>query len=317
MQKNFRKSQEIKIFGKKINPFFVFYKYFYKSKFAKINIASNCFYFLFLHFKFLFLRKKDTPGGKMYHCYYDGGVSRNLELYNGNYEAEKFETMIFRTVIKKNMLVVDVGAHFGYYTLIAANIAGAGGKVFAFEPCPQNYKLLKLNIKINKYANIIPLQYCILDEKRNVKLYISPNNSGDNRISATDERRPFIYVNSITLDEFFHGKEKLIDVIKIDTQGAEFMVLKSMHSILSTNNHIICFTELWPQGLENNKSSLNDFYNLLTKYNFYIFYIDEENQKLTRMNLSKLSQVFIKREDCNLLCIKESFNLSALSQYIN
>lgn len=71
---------------------------------------------------------------------------------------EEFETEIFKKEIKKGDTVLDLGAHIGYYTLLAAKLVGEKGKVFAFEPEPTNFALLKKNIKINNYQNVIPVQ---------------------------------------------------------------------------------------------------------------------------------------------------------------
>ena len=68
---------------------------------------------------------------------------------------EKYETELFKKVVKEGMTVVDIGAHIGYYTLIAANLAGKKGKVYAFEPEAENYSLLVKNIKVNGYQNIV------------------------------------------------------------------------------------------------------------------------------------------------------------------
>lgn len=71
---------------------------------------------------------------------------------------EEFETEIFKKEIKKGDTVLDLGAHIGYYTLLAAKLVGEKGKVFAFEPEPTNFALLKKNIKINNHQNVIPVQ---------------------------------------------------------------------------------------------------------------------------------------------------------------
>jgi len=56
---------------------------------------------------------------------------------------------IFASVVKQGYFVVDVGAHFGYHTLIAAERVGNSGLVLAFEPSHFNFRTLKLNTKIN------------------------------------------------------------------------------------------------------------------------------------------------------------------------
>ena len=67
---------------------------------------------------------------------------------------DKYGTIIIKRNVKKNDVVIDLGAHIGYYTLMMAKLVGESGKVFAFEPEPRNLVLLKKNIKVNCYNNI-------------------------------------------------------------------------------------------------------------------------------------------------------------------
>ena len=67
-------------------------------------------------------------------------------------------TALVKRIVRNGDIVVDIGAHIGYYTLIFARLVGPKGKVFAFEPEPNNFNLLIKNIKINGYKNIIPVQ---------------------------------------------------------------------------------------------------------------------------------------------------------------
>ena len=75
------------------------------------------------------------------------------------------------------MVVVDIGSNIGYYTLIAAKILGSSGKVYAFEPEPNNYELLLKNIEVNGYTNIVPVQKA--DEWAfDLKTYVSSPEEG-------------------------------------------------------------------------------------------------------------------------------------------
>jgi hypothetical protein len=60
--------------------------------------------------------------------------------------------------IKPGMVVVDVGAHIGYYTWIFSELVGPSGKVISYEPSPENFPILVHNIKKKHLHNVIPIQ---------------------------------------------------------------------------------------------------------------------------------------------------------------
>ena len=94
---------------------------------------------------------------------------------------EQFETEVFKKEIEKGDTVLDLGSHIGYYTLIAAELVGEKGKVFAFEPEPTNFVLLKKNIKINNYQNVIPVQKAVSNKNGKGRLYLKEKKT-QNRI---------------------------------------------------------------------------------------------------------------------------------------
>ena len=85
----------------------------------------------------------EVQNHRMYLDTRDTGVAPHL-IMNGVYE--EFETQVFRSMVKPGMVVLDVGANIGYYTLIAADLVGEQGRVYAFEPHPSNYDLRVRNI---------------------------------------------------------------------------------------------------------------------------------------------------------------------------
>lgn len=110
------------------------------GKFYPIKIANA----------FLIRRLKSNVAMVMGHkMFLDCKDSLNLSINNGIYE--EFETNIVKEEIKKGDIVLEIGANIGYYTLIFAKLVGEKGKVFAFEPDPTNFALLKKNIEINGY----------------------------------------------------------------------------------------------------------------------------------------------------------------------
>ena len=71
--------------------------------------------------------------------------SSNVECALGSYEYEKVK--LFEKNIQKSSVVYDIGAHVGFYTLLASELVGDMGKVIAFEPVPLNLKYLKKHLE--------------------------------------------------------------------------------------------------------------------------------------------------------------------------
>ena len=82
-------------------------------------------------------------------------LSENIDslIYYGNYESKI--TTLFKKYIKPNMVVMDVGANVGYYTLLSAKLTKNQGRIIAFEPVKSTFLKLKENISLNKFNNII------------------------------------------------------------------------------------------------------------------------------------------------------------------
>ena len=102
---------------------------------------------------------------------------------------DQFQTEIVKKIIKKGDIVLDVGAHIGYFTLIFAKLVGKNGKVFAFEPDPTNFDLLTKNVEINGYKNVILVRKAFSDKTGKTNLFLSNINAGDHMIIDTKENR--------------------------------------------------------------------------------------------------------------------------------
>ena len=236
----------------------------------------------------------------------DSKDSLQLSL-NGIYG--EFETEIVKNEIKPNDVVLDVGAHIGYFTLLFAKLVGSEGKVFSFEPEPKNFELLTKNIEINNYENVITESKIVSDKNKTCTLYTFETSSGANRIYKPNENinvKP-IEVDSISLDEYFKNSEflKRIKFVKIDVEGAELLVLKSKKSIFQNNNNIKLLLEFNPKFLLEIGSKSSDFFNFLHSENFSISFIDGKNHKLIPLNFdTELDPKLFENDVVNLFCKK-------------
>jgi FkbM family methyltransferase len=243
-------------------------------------------------------------GFKIYIDKNDHVLSEEL-LINKTWEA--YETAQFKKNIKAGDTVVDLGAHIGYYTLLAAKCVGKQGKVYAFEPDPHNFSLLKKNITVNGFQNVILVNKAVSDANRKTKLYLSERNKGDHRLYNSNDKRKSITVDTITLDSYFKQLDNpSIDLIKIDIQGSEMKAIQGSEKILKENKHLIIFTELSPIGFQLIGASASEYLSLLVKNKFSIHEINEKNKTTKPIKMNELLEKYTPelQNNANLLCIK-------------
>lgn len=153
---------------------------------------------------------------------------------------DKHEVELMKKIIKPGMVVVDVGANIGFYTLLMADLVGEKGVVYAFEPERNNYNHLK---ELCRHRRNIMVNRCAVGEKsEELNLYISDDLNVDHLAYNDGGRRRREKVLSISLDEYFEDVRK-IDFVKIDTQGYEHHVLKGMTKLITKRSKIIIMAE--------------------------------------------------------------------------
>jgi FkbM family methyltransferase len=172
------------------------------------------------------------------------------------------EDIIERFTPNQGDIVVDIGAAFGFYTIIASKRVGTSGKVVAIEAQRDSFKMLNRNIKLNQLTNVVPLNYAVYSKETKVKLY---NTYSIMPVSAGKSMNKFVEVNANTLDNILQ-EEKIIDVnwIKIDVEGAELEVLKGAHNVLSKSNDISLLIEV------HGRNNYRPLIELLDSYNFIL-----------------------------------------------
>jgi len=208
--------------------------------------------------------QRDTPicvhGNKMFIHQGDLGFSQELLF---SYGYDKCQTALFKELVSEGMNVIDLGAHIGYYTLLAAKLVGEEGKVFAFEPEPRNYALLLRNIEVNSYKNVVAVRKAAFSRTGKVDLLLSQYSAAHSlyhpvNLYQTVNSADAIVVDAISLDEFFENRDCSIDVIKMDIQGAEMAAVMGMSQTLKKNDNLKIFTEFWPSGLQRSEFSARE-----------------------------------------------------------
>ncbi len=219
----------------------------------------------------------ETNGYKMYLDKEDVG---KISVF-GQYKP--FETEIVKKHIKKGMVVLNIGAHIGYFTLLASKIVGEKGKVFAFEPVPENFGILQKNISLNNLKNIVPLQKAVSDKTGKQKLNLSSISCGMHSLIDTDliKSHKQIEVDVVSLDDYFKNYKGKIDFILMDIEGAEEKAILGMLKLLKKNKDIKILVELLPTYLKDAGTSFENVIALIRKLKFKIYSINENDKKIT------------------------------------
>ncbi len=160
----------------------------------------------------------------------------NLTL---SYELNKEGLGIFQDIFQnreysdyfpfyRHVTVVDIGAHFGFFSIFASNNLDKGSRIIAVEPNKENFSRLRKNISDCKITNI-NCHNCAIGDKSGIsKLYHgqNPNHSIVDNYLLTKEHADFEEVDVKTLEELVSELDlEVIDFLKMDCEGAEYSIL--------------------------------------------------------------------------------------------
>lgn len=135
--------------------------------------------------------------------------------------------------------VVDVGAHGGFFTTLAAARVGARGRVIAVEPAPENLALLRENIRRNRLRNVRVVPVAAARRAGISRLYWSPGLTGHSLVTRRTPRARD--VRTATLDTITrrHAPRGAIALVKIDAEAAELDILRGSLETLPRVRRIV------------------------------------------------------------------------------
>lgn len=257
-----------------------FYSNSFLEKIPKSRGIRDLFYEITNPKDIVFIKIKDK---KMYVNSSDIGVASPL-IKSGIYE--EYETEMFENLIKSSTMLIDIGANIGYYTLTAANKMNRG-VIYSFEPVPANYDLLNKNINVNHYDNVKTFQKAVSDSNGKIRIFLDGTNLGNHSLTRNNvvDKSNYVEVETITLDSFFNDLNLFNkDIfVKIDTQGAEGLVVSGAQDLLK-NNNVKILMEFWPKGLRNMGTDPLELLDKLQDYGFKIKLLNDKSKSLQNWN---------------------------------
>jgi FkbM family methyltransferase len=142
--------------------------------------------------------------------------------------------------LRAGQVFYDVGANVGFLTLVGARAVGHSGRVYSFEPLPDNVAAMKHNVGLNRLSQVEIIEAAVADESGSSEFAIGTSTTGRLGTSdgATENRH--LLVRTVSLDDAVNEIGFAPpDVVKIDVEGAESRVLSGMASVISAFRPVI------------------------------------------------------------------------------
>ncbi len=138
----------------------------------------------------------------------------------GSYEIHKRRA--FEQVIQPHMVVYDIGANVGFYSILASHLAGSKGKVYAFEPLKRNVEFIRRHAALNQMENIEVFEAAVSDQSGEAYFDLGVS-IATGHLSETGS----VKVPLLRLDDLVATGDILpADVMKVDVEGAEYDALQ-------------------------------------------------------------------------------------------
>ena len=170
------------------------------------------------------------------------GVAAVLDVF------EKRESAFVKAFLRPGMNVVDIGAHHGFYTLLASRKTGLTWRVVAFEPSQRERKKLLRHLWLNHCGNVVVRDCALGSEDGSAELFVvQGTETGCNslRLPNVDQPVEALPVRIATLDGCLESLGiNRVDFIKMDVEGGEIEVLKGAERLLARRPRPVIMCEV-------------------------------------------------------------------------
>lgn len=169
------------------------------------------------------------------------------DIYLTGGKTHDSETRLAKYLIKhlsEGDACLDIGAHFGYFTLLVSEIVGKTGKVMAFEASTNTFQILKSNVAHR--ANVSAFNNALSDKLEVVTFYEFPtlySEYNSMEIGQFEDKKWFsrfpptkIDIQTTTINDIIDVQGFVPKIIKIDVEGAEYTVVKGASILANMTN---------------------------------------------------------------------------------
>lgn len=215
---------------------------------------------------------------------------RYFRWFTQTYETDHLDYL--KKMTASDGVAIDIGAHFGLYSLVLAKYFKK--HVIAFEPTPYSAEIFRKNIAFNKLSNLIELREAAVGREIGTATFLIQQQEGAVSNSLvdywhSDEHKNKIKVDVVSIDETVSEK---INFIKIDAEGNELDVLLGAKSAIEKNRPWILLA-LHPSAIEQKGDKLEEIWNYFEKKQYQIIFNSQPMTKDIFVNRSDLFDVIL------------------------
>ena len=234
--------------------------------------------------------------------------------YRYHYETREYERYTARLVarvLSQHSLFVDVGANYGFYSLLAAT-QHPRLEVLALEPVEATFEVLKRNAELLASGNVHLHRLAAADADGTASFHISiaADNCGFSPHPAAPSLRQ-VEVRTARLDTLLADRTPCPVLVKIDVEGHELLVLRGMKDTLSRFPDLSLVVEFNPKVLKAAGTRPEDLLLELDRLGFSVFLLDDERCLPHRLKPDSPWQALLGRLGCaNLYCVRKKTALN-------
>jgi len=181
--------------------------------------------------------------------------------------------------VKAGDVALDVGAHVGQYAVLLGALTGPTGHVSSFEPDPIARSVLERNIALNNFGDRVSVETVALSDENGSHTFFSLGGNSMSSLARTglgtaahsDEVREY-NVQTMRMDDFLAARGLSPAWIKIDTEGAEVLILRGATKTLKSARGILC--EIHPYAWSEFGSTFDELLTLVNASGRRIRYLD-------------------------------------------
>ena len=247
---------------------------------AKSGINSDGKAYVRLQDGLTFVGHSAHPGYRLYYHIFAGSRTRAkltpetcgvafdicMRYLGPSEQSEQLEAGKYYN-LQPGQIVVEVGAYIGYYAMRAAELVQPDGHVIAVEAVPENIKLIKENLRINRLNNVTVVEAAAWKEKSTLTFHWEGHQAGS-LLPNIVRNKTKLTVPANSIDNILNELNIFsVDFIRVQVNGVELDVLQGMHNTLEKKHPRVLVTAPY---LDNGDSSTNQVTSYLKLFGYQV-----------------------------------------------